>query len=622
MKICLVHEDYPDSIKYSGLGTYNKNLSTALVNKGHSVTIITKSKEEENYISNGVKIIKLAEENYLNNVSEKLKELQDNGEIDIIETQAEGANTIKFERYRKVPLVIRINNEEYNKDELKMISNADRTISCTKMLQADEVIPYIVEDIDKNEKRDKSILYSGTLNQNVLELAKNIELIINEVGNIKINFIGKDTFDNDKNISTVNYIKEIVPKKYHKNLKFMDAIEHNELIKYYNTSQIGVFYNNNKNIPYCILESMSANLPIVSTKGTGLKEYLEEKHYLATESNLGELIISLYLNKETQSRISRLNKEVIEKKFSPEAVLPKIIKCYNTTIDEYSKKIIKKLFEEHIEEEVNELKKVDAGKTNFVYTVNTKKEKYIVKIYKKQINEKVIKELTNIADNNKINIVKPINDKFYKIIKSQTCIYKYIDGKQSKTLTNNQIEKLTNFITLEKKVKFKSESLIEKVNFYYDSLRTMDTKMIYREYIDELLKKYMKLQNYNIFNELEIVHGDLSPSNIIWNDNEFTLLDFDEATLFTKLYDLIVLAMNYSRTKNQIDVNLASKILKPFSNYKKIDIINVWNFYILKVILENIYLYEIGKIDLMEESEWEDWYSILNSNIIEEIVNK
>ena len=56
------------------------------------------------------------------------------------------------------------------------------------------------------------------------------------------------------------------------------------------------------------------------------------------------------------------------------------------------------------------------------------------------------------------------------------------------------------------------------------------------------------------------------------------------------------------------------------------DIINVWNFYIIKVLLEKIYLYETNKIDLRDENQqrdnWEDWLCILNENLIEDILNK
>ena len=137
----------------------------------------------------------------------------------------------------------------------------------------------------------------------------------------------------------------------------------------------------------------------------------------------------------------------------------------------------------------------------------------------------------------------------------------------------------------------------------------------------------MKLQNYNIFYEKELVHGDLTPTNIIWDDNNnFTLIDLDETVEFTKLYDLIVFAFKFSKNNSEIDIKTAKKILKPFDNYTKIDIINVWNFYILKVILEKIYLYEMDKIDLLDDTQlqdnWEDWLNILNSSVIEDILNK
>ena len=84
--------------------------------------------------------------------------------------------------------------------------------------------------------------------------------------------------------------------------------------------------------------------------------------------------------------------------------------------------------------------------------------------------------------------------------------------------------------------------------------------------------------------------------------------------------------MNASRKNDEIDVKLAHRILKPFDNYTKVDIINVWNFYILKILLEKTYLYEVDKIDLRDpyyaDDDFEDWLKILNSNIIEEIINK
>ena len=249
-----------------------------------------------------------------------------------------------------------------------------------------------------------------------------------------------------------------------------------------------------------------------------------------------------------------------------------------------------------------------------------------MKIYKKEINKPCVNHLIKHAHDHNVNIIEPIDEMIIKVLKNNVCIYEYVEGKVNKKLTNEQIEKVIDYINLDKPVNFKASTMLDKVNFYHDSLFEMETRKIHRTIIDELLKKYRRLQNYKIFEEKQIVHGDICPSNLIWQDKEFILLDLDEATIFTKLYDLIVFAIKSSKNDNEIDAKIAKKILKPNEKYSKVDIINVWNFYLIKVILEKIYLYETDKIDLRDDNQiqdkFEDWLEILNSSIIEEILNK
>ena len=67
-------------------------------------------------------------------------------------------------------------------------------------------------------------------------------------------------------------------------------------------------------------------------------------------------------------------------------------------------------------------------------------------------------------------------------------------------------------------------------------------------------------------------------------------------------------------------LNWAScEVIKFFIKFK-----SDWQNYM--VIWLQIYLYEIDKIDLLDEVQktdnWEDWYYILNSSVIEDILNK
>ena len=678
MKICLVHEEYPDETNFGGIATYQKHLAENLVKKGHEVTVICRGlKEYSDKVINKVRVIRIYNEEtedvynnyyrYRELVSDKLLELQNHNEIEIIEVPDWGAETVLFEKYRKIPLVVRLHTplviwSEYNKSKLddsihktmlkwekKMIESADKVVSCTEILKnlvidkmnltrTDiDVIPnpsnvdYFISKKDIKKLKSKTILYCGSIEQRkgVILLAEAIPTIIEKLGNVKFLFVGKDTTRNDKNISTVEYIKEIVPKKYQKNLEFKGQLLNSELVKIYNSSAIGVYPSLFDNFPYVVLESMACSLPFVGSINSGMKEMTTNSKYLydaKTSEDLANKVIELYNNKEDREALSKELRERVISEYSSDIVTDKFIKMYKNAINNYNSTMIKSVFKDDIKEEITDLKRIEGGIANIVYLVTTPKNKYVAKIYRKCIDRKATEEFIKVCNKNNISVLNSINSTFYEIGNSCLCIYEYIEGKHIKKLTNPQIESIIDFIKIDKTTDIKCNTLLDKVNFYYDELRNMETKKVDRNIIDELLRRYMKLQNYSIFYDNEIIHGDLTPTNIIWNDKGFTIIDLDEATIFTKLYDLVVFAIKFSKTGKDIDIKLAKKILKPFDKYTKIDIINIWNFYILKVLMEKIYLYEIGKIDLLDEVQkqdnWEDWYSILNNGVIEDILNK
>lgn len=678
MKICLVHEEYPDETNFGGIATYQKRLAESLIEYGYEVVVLCRGLEcDKEYIENGVRVIRLYVEEtedvynnyvtYRTRVSDKLIELQKNNEIDLIEVPDWGAETVLFEKYRKVPLIVRLHtplqvwakankstldpsvHKKMLKWEKKMIQCADRVTSCTQILkdlvikemklERDdiEVIPNpanLESFYSKNDKKEKNktILYCGSIEQRkgVLLLAEAIPKVIDAVGSVKFIFVGKDTVRNDREISTISYIKDIIPEKYHKNIEFKGQILNGELNSIYNNSCIGVFPSLFDNFPYVVLESMACGLPFVGSINSGMKEMLDNDTRFLYDANssddLANKIIELYSDKKEQKAMSKRIIERINNEYGKN-VIERFAKFYNNTVNEYNRKLTYEIATKHINEEILDMKKVDGGIANTVYLVTTSSKKYIVKIYKKSIDQKAIEALISIANNNNVKVLKTMDNNFYSYHNYTICIYDYVEGKHLKKLTNEQIEKIVDFIKIDKTSEGKYSSLLDKVNFYYDSLRELNTKKIRREVIDELLRRYMKLQNYNIFYEKELIHGDLAPTNIIWGeDGSYTLIDLDETVQFTKLYDLIVFAIKFSKTDSIIDIKTAKRILKPFDNYTKVDIINVWNFYILKVILEKIYLYEIGKIDLRDENQmkdnWEDWYNILNSGVIEDILNK
>ena len=113
--------------------------------------------------------------------------------------------------------------------EKKMLNNADivtcasealkkRVIKDLNVTREDiKVIHNPANTIDfkcTNLKKDKkkNILFCGTIEtrKGVIQLAKAIPTIIENLGNVRFTFIGNDTMNNDLNISTIDYIKELI----------------------------------------------------------------------------------------------------------------------------------------------------------------------------------------------------------------------------------------------------------------------------------------------------------------------------------------------------------------------------------------------------------------------------
>ena len=322
MKICFIHEEYPEETNFGGIATYQKNMAEELVKQGNEVYVICRGlKKNKKYVENGVNITRIFVEQtqnqiwnyeeYRKRVANELKILQDNNKIDIIEAPDWGAETIFFEKYRKVPIVVRLHTPlkvwlKYNKNnfgkvtkkmlkwENYMIKHADLVTCCSKALKdiivkdfnmvSDKIFvtpnPANIKNFyyDKNIKKKDELLFIGSLEERkgVIVLAKALNEVFNEFPNLKIKFIGKDTTRNSKNISTVKCIKELVDLKYQDNLIFVGQIPNYDLNLYLNEAKVGIFPSLFDNFPYVILESMITGLHIVGSKKSGMVEMLND----------------------------------------------------------------------------------------------------------------------------------------------------------------------------------------------------------------------------------------------------------------------------------------------------------------------------------------------------------
>lgn len=674
MRICFVHEEYPEETNFGGIATYQKNMAEELVKQGNQVFVICRSlKENKKYVENGVNITRIFVEQTKNQiwnyeeyrrlVAKELKILQDNDKIDIIEVPDWGAETIFFEKYRKIPIVVRLHTPlkvwlKYNKNnfgkitkkmlkwENYMIKHADLVTCCSQVLK--EIIvkdfkmspndifvipnPANIKNFyyDKNIKKNDELLFIGSLEERkgVIVLAKALNEVFREYPNLKIKFIGKDTTRNSKNISTIEYIKELVDTKYQDNLIFVGQIPNYDLNLYLNQAKVGIFPSLFDNFPYVILESMITGIHIIGSKNSGMVEMLNDDTSIYNTGDyldLAKRIIEKY-KLSNKSKINKNNIKRVKDIYNSKSVVTNIINFYKKAINNYKPFVIKEmsnvLSKAKIDDNIKSISKIDKGVANTVYKVVTQKDEYVVKKYNYNYNFKLSDRLYSIYKKNNIKVCKPINNKPIEIKGNIYNVFEYI--KCNRIIKTN-ID-YANIIGLNKKTTLKS-TLKEKCNNYYNYLLLNNDKekLLYND-ISYVLGIFSTIKDMKILDEKSINHGDISKSNIIFNKKDYYIIDFDETCVTTPLYDFAVIVVKNFIDNGCINIKKYSKlrkeVLQKLDCYDNTDFSNIVKYYLCKILLEKFYLYYTNKIDLYSFEQQKDNYKTyleilkkFNSNI-------
>lgn len=660
MRICFVHEEYPEETNFGGIATYQKNMSEELVKQCNEVFVICRGlKENKKYVENGVNITRIFVEQTQNQmwnyeeyrrlVAKELKGLQDNNKIDIIEVPDWGAETIFFEKYRKVPIVVRLHTPlkvwlKYNKNnfgeitqkmlkwENYMIKHADLVTCCSEVLKNIIIKDFRMSpnDIfvtpnpaniknfyyDKNIKKKDELLFVGSLEERkgVIVLAKVLNIIFKEYPNLKIKFIGKDTTRNSKNISTIKYIKEIVDEKYQDNLIFVGQIPNNDLNLHLNQAKVGIFPSLFDNFPYVILESMVTGIHIVGSKNSGMVEMLNDDTSIYNTGDyldLAKRIIEKY-KLSNKNKINKNNIKRVKNIYNSECVVKDIINYYKKAINNYKPFVVKEMSDVlskiKVEENIKLVEKIDKGVANFVYKVITKKEKYIIKKYNYNYDFKLSNKLYNIYEKNNIKICKPINNNPIEINGNIYNIFKYINHNK---IMKTKID-YANIIGINRKTTLKS-TLKDKCNNYYQYLilNNNKDKKLYND-ISYVLDVFSTIKDMKILDEKSINHGDISKSNIIFNNQDYYVIDFDEVCITTPLYDFAVIVVKNFVDNNCINTKkyyeLKNDISKKLTCYDNNDFNSIIKYYLCKILLKKFYLHYTNKIDLYSSEQQKDDY--------------
>lgn len=662
MKICLVHEEYPEETNFGGIATYQKVVAEQLVKEGHEVTVISRGlTENKNYIENGVNIIRVFVKDsktkkgyirYRKKVAKILYKLQKQQKIDIIEVPDWGAETIYFEKKRKIPLVVRLHTPlkiwlQYNQNsfgkikdlmlswEEKMINQANYITCCSlalKKLIVDEFdIPKSKIHVtpnpanitnfyrEKNQKKEDSILYVGSLEERkgVYVLARAMNIVFKKYPNLKIKFVGKDTNRNHKNISTKALIYDNIQKKYRKNIEFIGQVENKKVNHYLNTSKVAVFPSLFDNFPYVVLEAMSTGIQIVGSRNSGMVEMLNDETSIydtGDYKDLAEKIINKYeLSKDQEYNIDNINR--VKEQYNPYEVCNNLIKMYQEIIQNYNQKLkitLQDVLNTTIQnEQIKKYKREKSGLANHVYRVQTNENIYIIKRYLNNYNFDIANQLYDKYNQANINAVRPINENIITYKGNKYNIFKYY--KRSKKIKKLNIEYLSKLLCLERSTDTNT-MLLNKCNKYYTYLQNnKNITKVSQDDLDYVLNIYKKLKQEKILTEKYLNHGDLSKENILKTKETLLIIDFDESVVTTPLYDFAVIMIKMFIKKNRINKKvykeLKNNLKEKYPKYTDNDFINIIKVYLCKIIMEKLYLHSKNKINIFSRKQKKDSYS-------------
>ena len=519
--------------------------------------------------------------------------------------------------------------------ESKMIHSADLVTCCSlalkKIIVKDFKIdnsrimvtpnPANITNFFRNKKieKDHKLIYVGSLEERkgVCVLAKALNIVFKKYPKIKIDFIGKDTNRNNKNISTQELIITIVDKKYRNNIKFLGHIPNYKLNNHLNNALVGVYPSLFDNFPYVVLESMASGLHIVGSRNSGMVEMLNDESSIYETGNEEDLALKIIEKYELslKENISKNNITRVKKMYNPETVCKEMVNMYEDTINQYygikvSKEDLQNVLNTITSAKVNKIIKEKGGVANLVFRVITDNNIYVIKKYFYKYNFELSKKLYNAYSKSNINIISPINK---RLIIYRGFNYNIFEYKKPTTrlkhINDIYLQKLLN---CERKVS-ENFTIIDKFEKYYNFLNSKNNyNNIPNDDVKYVLSLSSKLIDKEIFKEKYLNHGDISKSNILYSKSNYYLIDFDETTITTPLYDFAVVMIKMFSKYEKINkikyLNYKNVMMQKYKKYTDADYKDVVIFYLCKILLEKYYLHEKGIIDLFSKRQIEDNY--------------
>jgi glycosyltransferase involved in cell wall biosynthesis len=378
MKIAFLTPEYPHpkTGTAGGIGTSILNLSKALSDLGHEISILVYRQDQDDYfVESGIHFYKI--KNIIvkglsliltqKKVERLINSLYDSGKVEIVEAPDWTGFTAFVNP--KCPLVIRENGSDTyfchldnrkvkfkNKFlERQALKKADGIISVSAytgnltnelfgLNRAFTVIPNSIDTSvfkpNPNKSEKLTILYFGTLirKKGLLELPHIFNLVHDSKHEVALILAGKDSGDvKTGSTSTWQLMQPLFSASAIKNVSYLGAVDYSKIQELIQEATVCVFPTFAEALPVSWLEAMAMEKAIVASNIGWANEMIEDgkEGFLVHPTQHGiyaERLLELLGNANKRHRFGKAGREKVETTFSHDLVAKRSVEFYKKHI--------------------------------------------------------------------------------------------------------------------------------------------------------------------------------------------------------------------------------------------------------------------------------------------------
>lgn len=391
MHICIVSQEYPPETNWGGIATYSSDIAYALHERGHKVTVITRSVDYKEYNNqrDGVSVYRILPtlakyynlpgfrhvyrqyDAYAWSVFTKLKEIHEKDHIDIIETPNLHGEAIFWQLFGpRVPVVVRMHssstqNRQLNNKPLNFAAKLDYWQEKLALRKANAISAVSKSVIKYNKKlvpinipmqvignplaqadmvqlpfqksEDAQILYAGRLSNR-----KGLPILVDAIPKIlaacpkaKFTIAGAD--GQGPNGGSMQKWAETQLSEFASSVDFTGMLNRKEILRCYKEAQIVVFPTRFEPFGYIVTEAMASGGIIVASNLDGPSEIIDhERTGLLFEPgnpvDLAEKVISVFKPNFPLAQMRQAAFEEVKKKYSPTIIAAQVEQLYESVI--------------------------------------------------------------------------------------------------------------------------------------------------------------------------------------------------------------------------------------------------------------------------------------------------